>query len=150
MPVPSPAAAVQRPALIAPPATGQQSNTAVLPTPPKPNPVPGSYVIALLKYCHDKTSVCHGCRGSLRDVNGAMPAAPRDIVIVSKGRREYTNPQGVKQLGNLSNIYFHFNTECVKLKNQYFVPYLCHVQDEVKLHLDPLHKAVLRSCNIAI
>ena len=44
-PVPSPAAAVQRPALIAPPATGQQSNTAVL---PMSTPAPGKAEVAVI------------------------------------------------------------------------------------------------------
>ena len=81
--------------------TRQQPNAAsALPIPPEPNPLPGSYVITLLKFCHENTSVCHGCRGSLREENGAIPEEPRDLVIVTKGRREYYNHKGLNNMDN--------------------------------------------------
>ena len=89
----------------------------VKPTPP--NPLPGVYSITLLQFCHERTSLCYGCGGNLK-VDGKIPDPPRNLVLVSKTRREYYKKQddgtGVKQLSPLRNVYYHFNTGCVEKK----------------------------------
>ena len=121
--------------------------------PTAPNPLPGVYNITLLQFCHERTSSCYGCGGDLK-VDGRIPDPPRNLVLVSKTRREYYRKQddgtGVKQLSPLRNVYFHFNTECVKKKNNFFVPCLAQVQNDVKPFLLPEHRDVLQSCGILL
>ena len=50
--------------------------------------------------------------------------------------------------GKLGNVYYHFNVECVKRKNDYFVPFLCQLQSGIANRLLPVHKSVLMSAGI--
>eukprot|EP00112_Aurelia_sp_Birch-Aquarium-sp1_P010637 Seg2265.2 transcript_id=Seg2265.2/GoldUCD/mRNA.D3Y31 product="hypothetical protein" protein_id=Seg2265.2/GoldUCD/D3Y31 len=128
-------------------ATGCQA-AAKSPTASMPDPMPGTYVITLLKFCHGKTSKCFGCGGSLKDKNGDIRPAPQDLVVVCKGIREYRNELGIIQEGSLGNVYFHFNTDCIKRKNKFFIPVLAQVQLDVTIHLLDCHKVLLRQGGI--
>ena len=67
----------------------------------------GEYVITLLGLCHQKVSVCYGCRRTFR-VNGIAPVSPHDLVMVTKLSREFRQ-EGIMQMSGPSNVYFHIN-----------------------------------------
>ncbi len=67
------------------------------PTVSMPDPMPGTYVVTLLKFCHPKTSKCFGCGGNLKEGNGAIRPAPLDLFVVCKGIREYRNEFGMSR-----------------------------------------------------
>ena len=83
---------------------------------PKPNP--GGYIINLLKFCHENVSHCFGCGGHLKE--GGYPSSPRDLIVVTRAKRHYIK-DGVQHEGTLGNVYFHFNEQCIKSHNSYFV-----------------------------
>lgn len=98
------------------------------------------YAITLLQNCHSKVSVCYGCRQNLK-IENQIPPPPADLVIMTKMRREYIDPQdGTPRVGKTpSNVYFHCHPDCVKKKQVYFTPHLAHIQPEVKAFLTPTH-----------
>ena len=40
---------------------------------PLPDPVPGSYIVTLLSFCHYKTSKCYGCSGAFKEGSAIPP-----------------------------------------------------------------------------
>lgn len=70
------------------------------------------------------------------------------MVIVTKARRQFVAPNKMRYDGRLGNVYFHFNVECVKRKNEYFVPFLCKMHPGIADHLSDVHKQVLSSAGI--
>ena len=63
-----------------------------LPTPARPKPQCGTFVIGLLQYQHPSVEVCCGCAGEFKP-GGRIPDAPNDLVIVSGDRRSYYDTQ---------------------------------------------------------
>jgi hypothetical protein len=115
---------------------------------PNPDPIPGTYVVTLLKLCNARVSKCFGCNGQIRDGNNCT-VPPNDMVIVSKAKRPYMDPlTGEKHMSALGNVYFHFNEVCVKRHNNVFIPALIIVPEEVKTHLELGHKDILRTAGI--
>ena len=58
---------------------------------PAIDPLPNSYVLTPLKYCHRNVAKCYGCGGEFY-ING-YPQEPQDLVIVSKTKRMFVHPQ---------------------------------------------------------
>lgn len=115
-----------------------------------PDPLPGTYVITLLRLCHDKTSKCYGCSGSFHGKDGSYLTPPNDVVIVGKSRRKFYDQQGNQKEGKLGNVYFHFNADCVRIKNSFFVPFLCRLQEGVLDYLLPIHRQLLTHAGISV
>ena len=113
----------------------------------KPAPPAGSYTVHLLQFCHDKTSVCFGCRGQLR-ISGNIPQSPQNLVTVSNTRRSFMKDGQVVLQGEASNIYFHTYERCVTLHNRYFMPAFITVPEDLKPHLDSRHKAFLAEMKV--
>jgi hypothetical protein len=112
---------------------------------PSPVPHPGCFIITLLKNCHSKVSVCYGCRQHFKTGNQPL-SPPADLIIYTKMRREYIDPQdGSSRMGKTpTNVYFHCHPDCVKKKQQYFITYLAFVQPEVKPFLTITHLNYIR------
>eukprot|EP00112_Aurelia_sp_Birch-Aquarium-sp1_P007142 Seg1779.6 transcript_id=Seg1779.6/GoldUCD/mRNA.D3Y31 product="hypothetical protein" protein_id=Seg1779.6/GoldUCD/D3Y31 len=117
---------------------------------PFPDQPPGSYLVTLLRFCHEKTAACYGCSAPLKDLQGQIPPPPKDMVIVTKARRRYYDPNGMPREGKLGNVYFHFNVDCVKRKNNYFVPFLCQIQVGVREQLQPGHLQMIQAGGIPL
>ena len=113
-----------------------------------PDPLPGTYFIYILKYCHKNVAVCYGCSGSFY-LNG-YPAVPADMVVVSKACRTYVDSSTHQKVisDKPSNVYYHFNYGCIALKDSLFSPQSMQVPDDLKPHLQAEHVATLLSCNI--
>ena len=109
------------------------------PRPAPPRPAPGAYTLHLLHFCHEKTSVCFGCRDELKPTLGEFPKSHKDLVIISQTRQSYKKDGQVHLQPKPSNVYFHANESCVKLHNNYYIPALLRIADDVKPHLDNSH-----------
>ena len=86
-----------------------------------PCPQPDMFLIYLLGMCPKQTSICFGCRNSLKP-GGVIGTPPADLVIVSKMVRTWTH-EGQQQSRH-ANVYFHCVPTCVRQKQPYFQP--CH------------------------
>ncbi|CAG2201835.1 unnamed protein product [Mytilus edulis] len=113
---------------------------------PPPRPPDGGYVIYFLKDCDNKVSKCYGCKGNLKH-EGQIPQPPGDLVVVSRGRREYFK-DGTKLYGEINNIYFHLSEQCIKSKNTFFVPSLVYVAPYVASQFQQKHKDLLDQCSV--
>ena len=113
-----------------------------------PSPESGTYSIALLAHCHVNTTTCYGCKGLFK--KDGFPKSPGDLIIVTKGQRQYTQNGETKLSTKSTNIYFHFNEKCVKNYDSCFIPCLARVADDVKPHLNNVHKQVLEAASIFI
>ena len=100
-------------------------------------------MIGLLQYQHPSVKVCYGCGGELKP-DGRIPDPPHHLVMVSGGKRSYydTQTKKVKQSELVSNIYFHFNPNCVR--HQFFMAGLIKVPDDVISYLHQEHKDILK------
>ena len=116
--------------------------------PAYPNPLPGKYVLALLRFIHPNVSSCYGCHGQII----RAPATIDDMVIVSKTRRTTFDAISRQRLfsPNLSNVYYHFNHVCIMNQDVMFSPGLVEVPDDTKSFLSDQQKATLFSCSIFI
>ncbi|CAC5370340.1 unnamed protein product [Mytilus coruscus] len=81
---------------------------------PPPRPPDGGYIIYFLKNCDNKVSKCCGYKGNLKH-EGQITQPPGDVVVVSRGRREYFK-DGTKLYGEINNIYFHLSEQFIKSK----------------------------------
>ena len=76
--------------------------------PPYPDPMPATFVTAIISYCPPNTSTCVGCRKSLREFG--------DMCFITKSRR----PIGRDEKGviiytqEMENVYFHLSEICVR------------------------------------
>ena len=123
-----------------------QQDKAKLPKPSLPNPTPGSYILTLLRFCHENTNVCYGCKGGLKD-NG-IPNPPGDFVVVTKGQRQFFKNDG-SAATKLGNMYFHFNEVCIRKYNAYYISCLLRIPNDVKGHLTDVHTDFLKALNIS-
>lgn len=89
--------------------------------------------------------VCAGCRnGYTRGTDGTAPP-PMDLCLVHKEQHLYYNVVNAKQqLSSLSNVHYHANTSCPKMRFPDFNPCTVHVPPEVKQKLQSLHRAFLQ------
>jgi hypothetical protein len=79
--------------------------------------------------------VCAGCRGGY---DRAPP--PMDIILVRKERHLYYNAVNQRQqLSALSNVHYHANVVCPRLKFPLFEPNSVEVPEEVRSKLLPEH-----------
>ena len=110
-------------------------------TPGFPSPAQGQFIVYLLKYCPQQTSICFGCSNALKQ-NGAVLQSPGDLVIVSKMARVWAH-EGVRY-SKPGNVYFHCNRACVQLKQPYFDGSQCIIPLEIERYLTLIHKQYLR------
>ena len=115
-----------------------------------PNPLPNSYVIAILKYCHKNISDCCGCLERFRE-NG-YPILLNDMIVVSKTQRHYADPKTHQKAisTNFSNVYYQFHQICLSRHNALFTQQLLMLPPDIKPFLLPEHILYLQSCGINI
>ena len=91
-----------------------------LPTPARPKPQFGTFVIGFLQFQHPSVKVCYGCGGELKP-SGRIPDPPNNLIVVSGDKRFYydTQTKKVKQCELVSNVYFHLNPNCVTVRHQF-------------------------------
>ena len=116
------------------PATSSVASAYRMPSPvishPKfPSPMPNQFIVYLLKYCPQKTSVCFGCGNTLKP-GGSIGNPPMDLVIVSHMARSWVQENQV--FSKPSNVYFHCLQQCVQKRQPYFQAKLhCFIPDEL-------------------
>lgn len=84
-----------------------------------PSPQPDTFMIYLLGMCSPLTSLCFGCRNTLKP-GGFIGIPPADLVIVSMMVRSW--PHEGQLHSGLRNVYFHCVPTCVQKKQPYFQP----------------------------
>lgn len=86
-----------------------------------------------IKFLTPAIKVCAGCRkGYARESDGkkCLPP-PNDLCLVHKEQHLYYNvPNGWQQLSPLSNVHYHANVECPKVRFANFLPSAVLVPDE--------------------
>ena len=117
--------------------------------------IKNEFVITLLSLCDKRVSICYGCKHKMK-YQGAIPAPPFDLVVVTKMRRDYY-ADGKKRQSAPSNVYFYavsnnpFFTpfECVQRKlitfNANPLQFPSHAYD----HLTPVHREMFRDLNLS-
>ena len=128
---------------------GNQMPATTFSYPGFPSPQPGTFLIYLLRYCPQQTSVCFGCRASLKP-GGAIANSPADLLIVSNMEREWMKDGQVYRKS--SNVYFHCIRDCVLQKQPYFQTNQCIVPEKIAKLLDNEHWHLIRQSfgNLAI
>lgn len=121
------------------------NRTATQPHPNRPQPAFGAFVVGLLRFQHQSVRVCYGCRQKLKP-EGGIPEAPEDLIFVSGDRRTYFDERErvLKQNQHVSNVYFHFNPNCVAQEHKYFIPGLVKVPEDLHPFLQDEHKEKIR------
>ena len=104
--------------------------------PDNPRPQSGHFWLYLLQFCPAQVSVCFGCSQSLK-INGKICQPPHDLVIVSNMVRVY--PHNGEQMSRRSNVYFHFNMDCVKKKQPAFHFRYLFLPPDVIRYLQEVH-----------
>ena len=109
--------------------------------PAYPSPNPGTFVIYLLCYCPNQTSICFGCRRTLKP-GGVIGNPSPDLVIVSNMVRQW--PQGGLVYSKLGNVYFHCLSACVQQQQPYFRPSSCVIPRQITQFLRSEHWVYIR------
>jgi hypothetical protein len=109
------------------------------PVPDNLRPQSGHFWLYLLQFCPaqvTEVSVCFGCSQSLK-INGKICQPRHDLVIVSNMVRVY--PHNSEQISRRSNMYFHFNMDCVKKKQSAFHFRYLFLPPDVIRYLQEVH-----------
>ena len=111
--------------------------------PAKPNPAPGTYVVALLMHTDPRVSTCYGCRNTLKP-GSMIPPCPNDMVVASRLYRKYFKDGREHISPSMSMVYFHASIPCILLQCPGFVTSMVYVEPDVVSHLQESHREVLR------
>ena len=88
-----------------------------------------------LKFLTTSIKVCAGCRGGY--VRGSPP---EDLCLIRKEQHLYYNVvNGRQQYSSLSNVHYHANTNCPRLRCPDFNPNTVEIPDSVRDKLLPEH-----------
>ena len=76
--------------------------------PPYPDPIPTTFVTAIISYCPPNTSTSFGCRKSLREFG--------DLCFITKSRPPVGRDENgvILYTQELKNVYFHLSEICVR------------------------------------
>ena len=127
------------PATVSGPLTYNNALPGVHPAYPSPNP--GTFLVYLLCYCPNQTSICFSCRRMLKP-SGIIGNPPADLVIVSNMVRQWS--QGGLVHSKPGNVYFHCLSTCVQQWQPYFRPSLCVIPCQTMQFLRSEHWVYLR------
>ena len=106
---------------------------------------PGSSAIIAIEQFQVKLltasiKVCAGCRGGYE-----RGPPPMDIILVRKERHICYNAINQRQqLSGITNVHYHANTVCPRLKHPLFDPKTIEIPQDVKVKLNPVHLSFLR------
>ena len=89
--------------------------------------------------------ICAGCRNGYARGEDGMAPPPLDLCLVQKEQHLYYNVVNARQqLSSLSNVHYHANTTCPRMRFPDFNPCTVHVPQEVKERLQSLHRSFLQ------
>lgn len=95
-----------------------------------------------IKFLTPAIKICAGCRnGYARAADGksCLPA-PKDLCLVHKEQHLYYNVVNCKQqLSSLTNVHYHADINCVKVRCPDFNPKTVQIPENIKLKLTPEH-----------
>ena len=95
-----------------------------------------------LKFLTAAIKVCAGCRGGYeKGIDGrSAPPPPQDLCLVRKEQYLYYNVvNGRQQYSSLSNVHYHANTNCPRVRCPNFSPNMVEIPDTIKEKLLPEH-----------
>lgn len=110
--------------------------------PVRPDPAPGSFVLALLRFTDPRVSKCYGCRGDLKCGSAILPP-PGDLVVTSKQYRVFYKDGKQQTSPDMSMVYFHASPACVLLRCPMFDCRMLSVPMDIIPHLTGKHKDLL-------
>ena len=92
------------------------------------------------------TSVCQGCKGSLRLADYSVPLPPFDLTISRAERRQFRDNKGnlVTPLSEQA-AHYHLSINCIKAVEPAFIPQSLLVPHDVHPKLNAIHLHVLRT-----
>ena len=100
-----------------------------------------------VKFIGGNIRVCQGCRGSLRTVEGSVPAAPFDLAIARAERRSFRHSSGDLVTPTRETVcHYHCKPECVQVVEPHFVSSSLKIPPDVLRILSPVHIQHLQSC----
>ena len=121
-------------------------NTPLLQThqPMSPPVVTSSYPFDV-KFLTPAIKICAGCRsGYTRAPDGKNCPAPHDLCLVHKEQHLYYNTVNARQqLSSLSNVHYHVNVKCPRIRFMNFDPCAVRIPDDVRNKLVAVHKKFL-------
>lgn len=89
--------------------------------------------------------VCQGCRGSLKCLDGSVPAPPFDMCSARAERRSFRDANGVLRTPSKEQAsHYHLNLSCIKTVASNFVPSSLCVPPDMLPRLTEVHKEYLR------
>ena len=98
-----------------------------------------------VKFLTGYIKICAGCRnGYARSPNGKVLPAPLDLCLVHKEQHVYYNViNNRQQLSSPSNVHYHVDVSCVRLRYPDFNPQAVQIPPDVRMRLQPAHKVML-------
>ena len=98
-----------------------------------------------VKFLTGHIKICAGCRqGYTRGRDGKSLPPPDDLCLVHKEQHWYYNVvNNRQQLSSLSNVHYHLDVSCVKLRYPEFNPLTVQIPPNVRAHLQPSHKTLI-------
>lgn len=89
--------------------------------------------------------VCQGCRGSLKGLNGSVPAPPFDMCSARSERRSFRDANGILRTPSKEQAcHYHLNLTCIRAVASEFIPSSLRVPPDVLPRLTNVHKEYLR------
>ena len=108
----------------------------------RPQPAVASIHPFEIKFLTPAIKICAGCRkGYARSEDGktCLPP-PFDLCLVHKEQHLYYNVvNGKQQLSSLSNVHYHANVICPKIRFPEFNPHNVRVPQQIQGKLQPSH-----------
>ena len=89
--------------------------------------------------------VCQGCRGSLKCLDGSVPAPPFDMCSARSERCSFRDANGILRTPSKEQAYhYHLNLTCIRAVASDFIPSSLRVPPDILPRLTNVHKEYLR------
>ena len=94
-----------------------------------------------LRLIEGNIRICQGCRKSLRNANGTIPAPPSNLCVARLERRSFFDQSGTLRLPKKEQpSHYHARVECIRAVCAKFVPSTLQISYELRNTLDSVHK----------
>ena len=88
--------------------------------------------------------VCQGCRGSLKCLDGSVPAPPFDMCSARAKRRSFRDANGILRTPSKEQAcHYHLNLTCIRAVAADFIPSSLCVPPDILPRLTAVHKEYL-------
>ena len=105
---------------------------------PDNQPFEVKFLTGYIKFC----AVCRN--GYSHSPNGNSLPAPLDLCLVHKEQHLYYNVvNNRRQLSSPSNVHYHVDVNCVKLRYPDFNPQAVQIPPDVRMQLQPAYQVML-------